>query len=319
MQPQTAATDAAATVHEGPDGYLFLSGGQHSVFSYFTGKTRPHPRSVRVFWENMASRAAWCAEAGIAWHHVIFPEKCVVLRDLLAPGMEISSFYLRHYAPLAPTDPSPVLYPLQALTEDAGSCARTDTHYSARGNIRVTSAILQDLFPGASAEFLSRGLALLKPREIGTGDLGRKLVPPRSEVVDCLSRHIVPFETGSNGIRGGNDGIMDLIESPSSLSDQTLLIFGDSFFRALLPMLAVFYRRIVFCRSQFFHSEIVKAIRPDHIFTGQAERYLTRCTSDTERPHFLSYPYLKGHAMAPDETFCALWPRLVASQALLTC
>lgn len=312
MQP-----DVADTVHEGRDGYLFLSGGQHSVFSYFTGARAPQADSPAVFWANLAGRAAWCAEAGIVWRHVIFPEKCVVLRDLLAPGMEISSLFLRHYAPLAPEGP-PVLYPLQALTQDAGSCSRTDTHYSTRGNILITAAILQDLFPEAQAGFLPRSLALLKPREIDGGDLGRKLTPPRREVVDCLPKQIVPFKMGSNGISGGNDGIMVLIESRSALSDKTLLIFGDSFFRAILPMLAVFYRRIVFCRSRFFHSEIVRAIRPDHIFTGQAERYLTRCAADSDRPHFLSYPYIKGHTMTPDETFCTLWPRLMATEALLT-
>ncbi len=305
------------TVHEGRDGYLFLSGGQHSVFSYFTGNRAPQADSPKVFWANFVSRAAWCADAGIGWRHVIFPEKCVVLRDLLAPAMDISSLFLRYYAPLAP-ELAPVLYPLQVLTQDDGSCARTDTHYSARGNILVTSAIVQDLFPEAQAEFLSYSLALLQPREIDSSDLGRKLVPPRSEVVDCLTKRIVPFKMGSNGISDGNDGMIVLIESRAARSDKTLLIFGDSFFRAILPMLAVFYRRIVFCRSRFFHSEIIRAIRPDQIFTGQAERYLTRIVADSDRPHFLSYPYIKGHAMTPDETFCALWPRLVATEGLLT-
>lgn len=316
MQP-----DAAGMVHEGRDGYLFLSGGEHSVFSYFTGKSAPQAGSPEVFWANLAGRAAWCASAGIVWRHVIFPEKCVILRDLLAPGMDISSLFLRHYAPLASDYASgglPVLYPVAALTQEQGCCARTDTHYSARGNIRITSAIVQDLFPEAQAEFLSRGLALLQPREIDTGDLGRKLVPPRSEMADCLTKRIVPFKMGSNGISGGNDGIMVLIESRAAISDKTLLIFGDSFFRATLPMLAVFYRNIVFCRSRFFHSEIIRAIRPDHIFTGQAERYLTRIAADSDRPHFLSYPYIKGHRMTPDETFCTLWPKLVAAEGLLT-
>jgi hypothetical protein len=304
-------------VHEARDGYLFLAGGNHAVFSYFTGETSPHAGSAGVFWENIANRSAYCAAAGISWRHVVFPEKCVVLRDLLAPEINISSLFLSHYAHLAPQGSAPVLYPLQALTQDAASCCRTDTHYSARGNILITSAILQDLFPEAQTEFLSRSRSLLKTREIDKGDLGRKLSPPRTEVVDSLSKHIVPFEIGSNGI-SGSDGIMDLIASHSALSAKTLLIFGDSFFRALLPMLAVFYQRIVFCRSRFLHSEIIKAIQPDHIFTGQAERYLTLCTPDSQRPHFLSYPYTKSHTMTPDETFCKLWPKLVAADALLT-
>ncbi|RJE87845.1 hypothetical protein [Paracoccus onubensis] len=305
-------------VHEGGDGYLFLSGGAHSVFDYFSGAALPLPKAPGIFWKNISGRAAYCASAGIGYRHVVFPDKCVVLRNLLKPERQLSSLYQRAYGERAPSAEAKasVLYPIDRLTDSGQTMRRTDTHYSARGNIVVTSAIVADLFPTEHDAYLRDSLAGLAPREIEPGDLGRKLTPPRSEIIDRLQKPLVPVTMGSNGI-SGNDGIMILVDSPQAVSKRTLLIFGDSFFRLILPMLAVFYQKIVFCRTRFLHHEIVRAVNPDQIFTGQAERYLSRCETDAARPHFLSYPYLKGTPMAPDEAFCALWPRFISGSALL--
>ncbi|ODT60532.1 MULTISPECIES: hypothetical protein [Paracoccus] len=111
-------------------------------------------------------------------------------------------------------------------------------------------------------------------------------------------------------------GARPLVVSPNADNDRTLLIFGDSFFRMLLPDLSRYWRRIVFCRTQFFHAEMVAAVAPDDILVGLAERYFASTRPDAERPHFLAYPLMLGRAMAPDPDFPALWDQLIDRRRL---
>lgn len=84
----------------------------------------------------------------------------------------------------------------------------------------------------------------------------------------------------------------------------------------LLPELSRDWRQIVFCRTQFFHAEMVAAVAPDDILTGLAERYFASTRPDAERPHFLAYPLMLGRAMAPDPDFPALWDQLIDRRRL---
>lgn len=307
----TMQDDAAPvpSVHVGHSGFLFLSGGNHSVFSYFTGDRDPVAGSTDRFAKNVLSRNAYCVDTGRIYKMVVFPEKCVALRDKIKEPGEFQPLYHRHYAKTVHTagaDPF-VVYPLEPLLENEDAFFRTDTHYSGVGCLRILEEILKDIFP----DCLEQGRDAIAPNiqmQSGfVGDLGRKFTPPLSEEAPVLRGMVVPYQLVTNGMKAGNDGICTLVSSPESLTDKTLLIFGDSFFRQLLPMLAVFYRKIIFCRTRFFHYEIVEAFAPDHVFGGMAERYLSASQDDAERPHFLSYPLLSGRALAPDAGFADLW------------
>ena len=46
-----------AGVHVGTGGVLFLSGGRHSVFPFFTGEKDPRPKSAANFVGNLGARA----------------------------------------------------------------------------------------------------------------------------------------------------------------------------------------------------------------------------------------------------------------------
>lgn len=47
-----------------------------------------------------------------------------------------------------------------------------------------------------------------------------------------------------------------------------------------------------------------------------AERYLSRVFPDADRPHFLSYPLIKGRGVEADPAFAELWQRHVDSRRL---
>ena len=306
-------------LHLGRDGFIFLSGGRHGVFSYFTGVKKPYRKSPRVFRRNIEARADFCERTGRRFRMVVFPEKCVVLREKIELPEQFSSLYERCYAPLMAESEavSKVLYPVAPLRADPMAMSRTDTHYAAPGVLRVSEAILADLFPDQIERGMSLLRSLLKETTAFSGDLGRKFAEPVNETQVVLKGQAVPFDMASNGLRGGNDGIMMLASSPQALSDKTLLIFGDSFFRQLLQVMPVFYRKVVFCRSRYFHKEMIEAAAPDDIFCGIAERYLSSCSPDSERPHFLSYPLMLGRPTAPDPTFPALWDEIINSARLL--
>ena len=95
--------------------------------------------------------------------------------------------------------------------------------------------------------------------------------------------------------------------------NKIVLIFGDSFFRMMLIHLSAIFSRVICLRTRFLHPEMVTLIRPDVIFTGNAERYLSYVSPDTEAQAFALYPHLRG---AEDLTmggeFLAAWAAVTA-------
>lgn len=305
----STTTEDETGVYIGGTGYLFLSGGRHSVFPYFTGGANPKPRSVRNFADNLRQRSEYCVKTGRHFTTVVFPEKCVALRNELKEVGTFQSLFERSYLPEL-VDAGlmhSVCYPLSQFQDNSAAFFRTDTHYSAPGCLLMTEAILGSAFPEIIADGMRELRALLKDKPGFSGDLGRKFDPPHVETARVLDQQKLQIDMATNGVKGGNDGICILVSSSRSLTDKTVLIFGDSFFRQLLPLLAVFYRRVIFCRTRYFHYELTDAFSPDHIFCGLAERYLSGCLPDKKRPHFLSYPIELGRSMNPDEGFTQLW------------
>lgn len=289
------------------DGSLLLVGGAHVVLDLCQGRKRAAPDSVETFWHNQGRRRAFCDARGIRYQMVVFQDKLVAFAGQV-PGQDgIVSPYLRDYAPSG----EGVLYPL--LT--SADFLRTDTHLSARGMARVTRLIVEGVgisdhaaFDTACAERTVVNPALI-------GDLGVKCDPPESEEA-VQFRGLAAGRYGSNRMMVGNDGIIDLALNPSAATDKTLLIFGDSFFRQILPCLTHYFARIVFLRSRYFHDELVSAVAPDVIFAGCAERYLASVELDAARPHALSFPLIHGRPTDPTEDFAALWTLMVDSNRL---
>lgn len=150
------------------------------------------------------------------------------------------------------------------------------------------------------------------------GDLGAKFTPRlfQDGVVLDPDWPVTAFRNSS----GFNDGLVDILISPEAAHDRTVLLFGDSFFRMMLQHLSMVFTRVVCLRTRFLHPEMVTLIRPDVIYTGNAERYLSNVTADSEAQAFALYPHLRAAtdlAMPPE--FLAAWravtaPRSVHSQ-----
>ena len=185
---------------------------------------------------------------------------------------------------------------------------RTDTHWAPFGKI-VASRLLalaggRPAAEVAVAEAAVRACLTPAPEEF-CGDLGRKLDPKQSEptVSFRLPHRIETFENGlpHDYLQPINDGRMVLVESASPTASGTLLIFGDSYLHNTLPVLSFFFRRVIFCRTRWFHEELVAMARPDMVVTQQAERYLSYVYPDAGAPPFLLLAQMLGRTPAPSQ------------------
>lgn len=295
------------------NGGLVLTGGGHAVLELFTGMRRPSEESVTMFWRNHHRRAEACRSQGIGYLHTIFPDKIVPYRDFL-DRTDIASVFKRDYRQPDHV-PDPPLY----LDLDANCYKATDTHLSAQGMISATEQIVQRLNLQLQDQggFREHYMAHLVDDPDFVGDLGGKFTPPIHERIQTIKGANRGIQA-TNGMAGGNDGIIDLVHNDRSVTDKTVLIFGDSFFRQILVPLSYFFRNIICVRTRYFHYECIAAMRPDIILAGCAERYLSRVYPDSDRPHFLSYPLSGGRPTAPSRQFVEFWGRMVDSKALST-
>ncbi|QDH71032.1 hypothetical protein [Marilutibacter alkalisoli] len=292
------------------DGTLFLAGGRHEVIKLFSGEKQPSEASRCNLAENIEHRQTYCERHGIHFEAFVFPDKMPALGNLL-PFSPVSLFE-NGYA-LAPN------LKCHYLGSELASCEapfpKTDTHYSVEGNHACARRIASPLF----GERLDQFDAIVSRNTVRKnnfcGDLGRKFDPPIIESATAL-RRFPGFSMESNGMQSGNDGLMMIASNADAISDKRVLLFADSYFRALIPYLAFFFSHVVFCRTRFFHYELVQAIAPDAIFTGMAERYLSSCESDDRRPHFLSYPLSKGRVLQPSDGFGAAFDATVRNGKL---
>lgn len=299
------------------DNIAFLVGGNHSVLQYVTGKLAPTPTSLATFAGNLAERASIARGQGIPYLHVIFPDKQSVMTEAfpIGPVHRLGDAYL---APLDPGLRPYVLYPADRLRdEQRAPFLPLDTHMTDHGSLAVLRMMLSATGFQAD-ESLARVERRIVKAQRWAGDLGAKFTPRlfQDGVVLDPDWPVTAFRNSS----GFNDGLVDILISPEAAHDRTVLLFGDSFFRMMLQHLSMVFTRVICLRTRFLHPEMVTLIRPDVIYTGNAERYLSNVTADSEAQAFALYPHLRAAtdlAMPPE--FLAAWravtaPRSVHSQ-----
>ena len=286
----------------GRDGYLFLMDGGHHVFDLLLGMHKVPEQSFSNFADNIARRAAICERAGVRFLHVIYPDKQSVLTDKFP--VEDPVCLTDVYLDRLPEVRRWVFHPRRALqdTRDA-AFMKTDTHLTEIGNITAAGAIVERLTGLSQAEHVDRLMASDDWEVIDwAGDLGGRFKPELSEKRRLLRKRW-PHQWFHNDLKGGNNGIVDLLFSPKAVHDQRILVFGDSFSRDLSSILSFFFREVVFLRTPFFHEDIFEQIQPDLVITSNVERYLSFCDSDSRRPSFFMYPYLGSAEYSPNKAF----------------
>jgi hypothetical protein len=288
-------------VAEADDGNLFLTRGRHDVFAHATGQAPIRDEVLENFRLNTASRRQSCQRLGAEYRHVILPDKQTVLRDRL-PDMGIQGLGVA-FAERA-DDPA-VLYladPLRQLSAEQEVFLLLDTHMTDLGSALASAMIVDSLWPGLGTSHLDTLARCVRRPVEYSGDLGSKIDPPRTAMQHKLVLEW-PVRRFSNNFLAGNDGIMDVHVSQRAVTENRLLLFGDSFGRHCLAALSLFFREILFIRTRFFHPEIVAQAEPDVVLTQNVERYLISTPNDVLRPNVLLYPELAGRPHDPPVEF----------------
>lgn len=276
----------------GLDGYLFLFDGGQQQFAHLVGDQIPSPASVENFFENLESRHSYCEAKGIAYLHVVFPSKPVIVTEKLPPQWRSrvkSLFLTRYLATRSEGCPPWLFYPRDFLRElDAKRSVfkKLDTHLSNFGSLSVARWMLQKIgldykpeeyFSEMSAEF--------------TGDLARMLGVTDTIPGIRIQSMLPNFLVDNRSALPGNTNHIVVLHNPNTASEKRLLIFGDSFSQGALIYLAPSFRDIVYVRSATFQTDLVELIGPDVVFSANAERYLSKVDSDRESSSVLMAVY----------------------------
>lgn len=282
----------------GEDGELYLAQGAHSILDYATGKSKVDDQSVLNFAWNVKERSAFCERRGTPFLQMVAPEKYKVQSH----GWPIEgtvSFWDSHQDFTG----QPVWYGADELTNNpfGRSYYKTDTHWTAAGMMLATMKIAETAGFSETEKTLLKQRMLEQTRPLGKlfyGDLGRKLTPQQGEDVDWprLSSTLKWVENGITHEFGPavNDGRLVCIRCSEPVTDKTVLIFGDSYLFNALRYIGLGFHNTIFCRTRFFHRELVVMSFPDVIICQAAERYTRVVSQDRKAPPYLLLPYVMG-------------------------
>ncbi|CAO4144795.1 hypothetical protein LPLAFNJD_LOCUS1782 [Methylorubrum aminovorans] len=273
-------------------GYAFLIGGNHSVLRFMTGEISPSEQSFLNFANNVAHRYSQAAKSGSRYAHVLFPDKQSVMDEAfpIKGIVRLGDFYIERANAAA----AHVVYPIAALkAAENPSYYPLDTHMTDHGSLIMLRAMLKSVDIEANEAIDKIGSRIVKVQET-FGDLGSKFTPPMRQTSIVLDPdwQFVSY----SGAKSFNDGQIDIRLNPYAPVRQRVLLFGDSFFRLMLNHLSGVFNEVICLRTRFYHEEMVASIKPDVIFTGNAERYLSSVISDEEAHPFFLYPLLRKEA-----------------------
>lgn len=291
-------------------GIAFLIGGNHSVLKFATGEIAPSIESIELFNRNISQRGAFLSGLKLPYTHIIFPDKQSVLSGNFPyqPVHRLGDAYL---ASMTPSARDYVIYPADNLMLEKNDVfLPLDTHMTDHGSLAVLRIMLQTI--GIDAPHTLNHIATrITKNQIWAGDLGNKLSPTLLQHGVILDSDWPIKKLQSPG--GFNDGMVDILFSPEAEYKLTVLLFGDSFFRMMLSQLSAVFSRVICLRTRHLHPEMVTLIKPDVVFTGNAERYLSNVVSDRDAHAFFMYPLLrKSSSFGDDEKFLAAWQAITA-------
>ena len=298
----------------GRDRFLFLAGGAHAVFEIVNGLKAIDEGSHARFAANVAGRATWARIRGIPYLHLVFPDKQSIIPEQwpFEHCLRLGELYLDRSADLRKS----VLYPDTLLRDMSGDAlSRVDTHVTPIGSILVAAELVARLTGERDPELTARLLNGTGKMTRHEGDLGSKLDPPVSEAEPVFTVPAPgPFLT--NGVEGGNNGLVDLRFNPDAVHQKRCVVFGDSFGRDICVYLQFWFSEVFFFRTGFFHAELAARCRPDVLVTENVERYLDDCRDDAEAPPFDTYVARKEATAAPSNAFRATFAAITGEPEL---
>lgn len=276
----------------GKENWLFLHQGAQRQFDYLDGTLQPSKESIQNFVKNIIERKNYCDEKNIVYRHIVFPSKPLLKKNYLPEHYsEIKSLFISsYYNELVQASNNRCeeycLYPFNELTkaeEHISTFFKYDTHMSSYGNLLVANLLINSLnIMEITAQDYTPVSSLMG------GDLAnmRSSSDKNTETIYSINhKHAHTFSNGKDLPSNTNHVIIK--HNSFSRTKLRVLIFGDSFFQNLLNFLEFVFQDIMYVRSTFMHTDIIELYQPDLVFTGNAERYLSKVDSDGNKNNFL--------------------------------
>lgn len=290
--------ELAAFVHEGRDGWLFLTAGSNNVIGQFSDT--PAMKKRLAGWRALLlARSRRCARLGTTYRHLIVPEKLTVYDDRLQ-GLDID----QRLSPAVRLRRSLVWHPqlrracpdlvaaFRARRAGEDLYYRTDSHWSFAGRMVAYRALCASLGVTPREDLAERP----SHEERFQGDLGGQLLPPQAETVRVYQlqrdavRHyaspIVEAREAAGAIGTLHVGAHVIYRNPSPEADpRRIVVFGDSYAHfapvMLTIMLAETFREVHFVWSTSLDWRYIERTLPDILVTQIAERFMFQVPDDT--------------------------------------
>ncbi len=279
-------------VHEGRDGWLFLTGGANFVTTLYQRDGGNLPDTALVRWrDEIAERKARCDTLGVRYAHLVVPEKLTIYGDRqsaplidpdLAPALRLAQMHAGRPADSYLVD---LVAPMRAARGDADLYWRTDTHWTPAGCRLAYDALCHALGLAPVDDLETRPFTEMAKLM----DLGMKLDPPVWETIrdvhwlkDASRVYENPVVRLLETPRFGGEihvGCHARFSNARAPNDCRLLLFGDSFCgvgpHLLTALLAETVRELDFVWSANVDWRLVRRVKPDAVVTQIAERFLS--------------------------------------------
>ncbi|MCX7899602.1 MAG: hypothetical protein N2444_05900, partial [Methylocystis sp.] len=249
------------------------------------------PDSKLALWRDLIKmRNQRCAEMGIAYAHLVVPEKLTIYGEkqteplvdaALAPAVRLEEMFGGASRETGYID---LVGPMFARKNEVPLYWRTDTHWTAEGCGLAYELLCEHFRLPENPELPQRPF-----RNFGKiMDLGGKLRPPVWETIQEVHWLRDATRVYENRVLrileapefGGliHVGAVARFENPAAASAKRILLFGDSFSDAspymLTAMLAETVREVEFVWSANIDWSLVERRKPDILITQIAERYM---------------------------------------------
>lgn len=260
--------------------FLHQENSGQQQFDYLSGNLRISSDNIEKFNSNLRRNKKLSLELGFSYSHVVFPAKAVIYKDDFKElGVDISSLLSYKH------DQDHVIYPtLKKIHYDIN-----DTHLNDEGMLEVITQLRDVLgfsdLPDAIWKVFSK-----------RGDLGA-MIGENSKT--CTSKRFVGFKNEPNhatrhyslqNALEGNTGHLDFLFNPYALTNKRIVLFGDSFFKSRVHVFSSMFTEVIYFRIPYILEDVVRALCPDIVLTGNAERYLTNVPDAyNPAPWFLNY------------------------------
>jgi hypothetical protein len=290
--------ELAAFIHEGRDGWLFLTAGSNNVIGQFSDT--PVMKQRLLDWKALLiARSRRCESLGTTYQHLIVPEKLTVY-DHLLEGLKID----QRLSPARRLRQSLIWHPLvrrsclDLVTAFRERCRsedlyfRTDSHWSFAGRMVAYRALCEALGATVRDDMPERPF----DEQRFQGDLGGQLEPPQSEnarfyllqrdAVRHYASPIVHKREAAGIINTLHVGAHVIYRNASPNADpRRMVVFGDSYAHfapsMLTIMLAETFREVHFVWSTSIDWRYVERTMPDILVTQIAERFMFQVPDDT--------------------------------------